>query len=95
MVGSFILLLAFLNLAVLFYKFDNLGSFYETKQSYLNHFPFFLRNPYIINAIALTGLVFAMFFFRLSAKQDELRFLSIIGIMGNIIFIGASVWVML
>ncbi len=95
MVGCFILLVSFFNMAVWFYKFDHLSSLIETKRSYLHHFPYFLRNPSIINAIALTAFVFAVFFFRLSAKQDELRFLSILGIMGNFIFIGASIYLML
>ena len=83
MVGCFILLVSFFNMAVWFYKFDHLGSLIETKRSYLHHFPYFLRNPSIINAIALTAFVFAVFFFRLS------------GIMGNFIFIGASIYLML
>jgi hypothetical protein len=95
MMGSFILIFAFFNLVIWFNKFSNLGSFSEAKISYLRHFPDLLNNPSIINAMAMTALVFAIFFFRVSAKEDQLKFLSILGIMGNLVFIGAAIWLML
>tara|TARA_B100001179_G_C18523876_1_gene373993 strand:- start:173 stop:523 length:351 start_codon:yes stop_codon:yes gene_type:complete len=94
LVGSFILILGLFNLTVWFYKFDNLGSFIEAKKSYLRHFPEIIHYPSYINAAAMTAIVFSIFFFRIAAHQDQLRFLSIIGILGNVVLWSASIWLM-